>query len=261
MMGNNQTNELNNEQKNDKIVGMFVEEQQATRAIEQLKAEGISTDQISVIAKDKKDLKHISEETGTKAPEGIATGATAGGLLGGTAGLLAGLGMMAIPVFGPIMAAGPIVVALTGAAVGAGAGGLVGGLIGLGIPEDEAAEYENNVNEGQILVLVDKSAGHRSMIYDVFRNNHASNSRFYDRNDAVSPTMPTTSATPATEHLSTPVDHTVSTDSITNDSVHTNEDEQTAMLREKARVERINEKVVDENTSSTSTPVNPLHRN
>lgn len=261
MMDNNQTNELNNEQKNDKIVGMFVEEQQATRAIEQLKAEGISTDQISVIAKDKKDLKHISEETGTKAPEGIATGATAGGLLGGTAGLLAGLGMMAIPVFGPIMAAGPIVVALTGAAVGAGAGGLVGGLIGLGIPEDEAAEYENNVNEGQILVLVDKSAGHRSMIYDVFRNNHASNSRFYDRNDAVSPTMPTTSATPATEHLSTPVDHTVSTDSITNDSVHTNEDEQTAMLREKARVERINEKVVDENTSSTSTPVNPLHRN
>ncbi|MFD1990544.1 general stress protein [Paenibacillus nicotianae] len=261
MMDNNQTNELNNEQKNDKIVGMFVEEQQATRAIEQLKAEGISTDQISVIAKDKKDLKHISEETGTKAPEGIATGATAGGLLGGTAGLLAGLGMMAIPVFGPIMAAGPIVVALTGAAVGAGAGGLVGGLIGLGIPEDEAAEYENNVNEGQILVLVDKSAGHRSMIYDVFRNNHASNSRFYDRNDVVSPTIPTTSATPATEHLSTPVDHTVSTDSVTNDSVHTNEDEQTAMLREKARVERINEKVVDENTSSTSTPVNPLHRN
>lgn len=259
MMNHNDTNEMNNEQKNDKVVGMFVEEQQATRAIEQLKAEGISTDQISVIAKDKKDLKHISEETGTKAPEGIATGATAGGLLGGTAGLLAGLGMMAIPVFGPIMAAGPIVVALTGAAVGAGAGGLVGGLIGLGIPEDEAAEYENNVNEGQILVLVDKSAGHRSMIYDIFRNNHASNSRFYDRNDAVSPTIPTTSATPTTEHLSTPVDHTVSTDSMNNDSAHVNEDEQTAILREKARVERINEKVVDENRSST--PTNPLNRN
>lgn len=259
MMNQNDTNEMNNEQKNDKVVGMFVEEQQATRAIEQLKAEGISTDQISVIAKDKKDLKHISEETGTKAPEGIATGATAGGLLGGTAGLLAGLGMMAIPVFGPIMAAGPIVVALTGAAVGAGAGGLVGGLIGLGIPEDEAAEYENNVNEGQILVLVDKSAGHRSMIYDIFRNNHASNSRFYDRNDAVSPTIPTTSATPTTEHLSTPVDHTVSTDSMNNDPAHVNEDEQTAILREKARVERINEKVVDENRSST--PTNPLNRN
>lgn len=259
MMNQNDTNEMNNEQKNDKVVGMFVEEQQATRAIEQLKAEGISTDQISVIAKDKKDLKHISEETGTKAPEGIATGATAGGLLGGTAGLLAGLGMMAIPVFGPIMAAGPIVVALTGAAVGAGAGGLVGGLIGLGIPEDEAAEYENNVNEGQILVLVDKSAGHRNMIYDIFRNNHASNSRFYDRNDAVSPTIPTTSATPTTEHLSTPVDHTVSTDSMNNDPAHVNEDEQTAILREKARVERINEKVVDENRSST--PTNPLNRN
>lgn len=251
MMNHDNVNELNHEQKNDKVVGMFVDEQQATQAIEQLKAEGISTDQISVIAKDKKDLKHISEETGTKAPEGIATGATAGGLLGGTAGLLAGLGMMAIPVFGPIMAAGPIVVALTGAAVGAGAGGLVGGLIGLGIPEDEAAEYENNVNEGQILVLVDESAGHRDKIYDIFRTNHASNSRFYGREDTAAPTIPTT------EHLSTPVDHTVTTDHT--DHVAVTEEEQALRLREEERIARENNPVIKEDVAANTT--NPLHRN
>lgn len=253
MMNHDHVNEMNNEQTNDKVVGMFVDEQHATQAIEQLKAAGISTDRISVIAKDKKDLKHISDETGTKAPEGIATGATAGGLLGGTAGLLAGLGMMAIPVFGPIMAAGPIVVALTGAAVGAGAGGLVGGLIGLGIPEDEAAEYENNVNEGQILVLVDESAGHRDQIYDIFRTNHASNSRFYGRKDSASPTIPTT------DHLSAPVDHTVTTDHTDHDRSQVTEEEQALRLRQEELLARENEPVIKEDVAANTT--NPLHRN
>lgn len=174
--GLNNTNELNN----DKLVGVFQTEQQASQAIEELKASGINKDNISVIAKDKKDLKHISEETGTKAPEGIATGAAAGGTIGGVAGLLAGIGMMAIPVFGPIMAAGPIAVTLAGAAAGAAGGGLVGGLIGLGIPEDQAKEYENNVKEGQILVLVDEQTGRQVTVYDIFRKNQASNTKYYD---------------------------------------------------------------------------------
>ena len=48
---------------------------------------------------------------------------TAGGILGGTAGLLASAGLIAIPGIGPILAAGPIAATLTGVAVGASAGG------------------------------------------------------------------------------------------------------------------------------------------
>ena len=190
-MENNNMNTNHNELNNDKLVGVFQTEQQASQAIEELKASGINKDNISVIAKDKKDLKHISEETGTKAPEGIATGAAAGGTIGGVAGLLAGIGMMAIPVFGPIMAAGPIAVTLAGAAAGAAGGGLVGGLIGLGIPEDQAKEYENNVKEGQILVLVDEQTGRQVTVYDIFRKNQASNTRYYDTDTTTTATRTT----------------------------------------------------------------------
>ena len=161
-----------------KIVGVFDTEQEASQAIEQLIREGISQDDISVITKDREDMQAISDETGTKAPEGVAAGAATGGVLGGVAGLLAGIGALAIPGIGPILAAGPIAATLTGAAVGVGAGGLVGGLIGLGIPEDEAKEYESYVDKGKILVLVDDH-GRGTDIYGIFRNNRSLNSERY----------------------------------------------------------------------------------
>lgn len=162
-----------------KIVGIFDTEQEATRAIEGLQNKGIHNDEISIITRDRDELRNISDETGTKAPEGVAAGATTGGLLGGVAGLLAGIGALAIPGIGAILAAGPIVATLTGAAIGAGAGGLVGGLIGLGIPEDEAREYEEYVNSGKILVLVDEHE-HGHAIHDIFRGNSSLNSHRYE---------------------------------------------------------------------------------
>ncbi|MEO2203942.1 general stress protein [Paenibacillus pabuli] len=152
-----------------KIVGVFDTEREASQAIEGLKAQGFSSDEISVVTQDRDELKAIREETGTKAPEGVAAGAATGGVLGGVAGLLAGIGALAIPGIGPILAAGPIAAAFTGAAVGAGAGGLVGGLVGLGIPEEDAKQYEEYVQNGKILLLVD-STDRDSDVYDVFSN-------------------------------------------------------------------------------------------
>lgn len=162
-----------------KIVGAFNTEQEATHAIEELKQQGFRSEDISVIAKDRKDVSTINDETGTKAPEGLASGAATGGVLGGVAGLLAGLGALAIPGIGPILAAGPIAATLTGMAVGAGAGGLVGGLIGLGIPEEEAKEYDEFVEEGRILVLVETDEDRSSNVYDIFRRNHTLNEHRY----------------------------------------------------------------------------------
>jgi uncharacterized membrane protein len=71
------------------------------------------------------------------------------------------------------------VATLTGAAVGAGAGGLVGGLIGLGIPEDEAKEYEGYVESGKILVLVEDN-GRGYQAHDVFRDNRSLNAQRYE---------------------------------------------------------------------------------
>lgn len=170
-----------------KIVGVFDTDREATAAIESLQKQGFRADEISVIAKNRDDQAAISEETGSKAPEGVATGAATGGVVGGVTGLLAGLGLLAIPGVGPILAAGPIAATLTGAAVGAGAGGLVGGLIGLGIPEDEANEYGGYVDNGKILVLVDEDDRNRT-VYDTFRSNRSLNASRY--NDTYTDTNP-----------------------------------------------------------------------
>src|SRR5581483_11478438 len=87
-------------------------------------------------------------------PEGATTGATTGGATGGVIGLLAGIGALAIPGVGPLIAAGPIMAALAGAGVGGTLGGLTGALVGMGIPEYEAKRYEGRVKEGGILLSV-----------------------------------------------------------------------------------------------------------
>ncbi|EIM06621.1 hypothetical protein A1A1_10051 [Planococcus antarcticus DSM 14505] len=128
-----------------KVVGSYETENEAIRAIEDLQQQGHNNKDISVLSKDKQETETITEETETHAGEGAATGALTGGALGG-------IGALAIPGIGPIIAVGPIAAGLTGAAAGAG----VGGLIGLGVPDDEAEMYETHFNEGKILVLVEE---------------------------------------------------------------------------------------------------------
>ena len=96
----------------------------------------------------------MGAEKATKAPEGAAAGAGSGAVLGGTLGLLAGIGALAIPGVGPLIAAGPIMATLAGIGVGGAVGGFTGALIGIGIPEYEAKRYEGLIKEGRILLSV-----------------------------------------------------------------------------------------------------------
>jgi len=127
---------------------------QADRIVDRLKSAGFSNNDISVLFPDKETTHDFAHEKHTKAPEGIATGATSGGVIGGALGWLAGIGALAIPGVGPFIAAGPILAALSGAAVGATVGGIAGGLVGLGIPELEAKRYEGKIKAGNILLSV-----------------------------------------------------------------------------------------------------------
>ncbi len=115
---------------------------------------GIAQSEISVVMPDTDSRPDIGHVKASKAPEGAATGAVAGGVTGGVVGLLAGIGALAIPGVGPLIAAGPIMAALSGLAVGGAAGGLVGGLVGMGIPEYEAKVYEERLKEGKYLIAV-----------------------------------------------------------------------------------------------------------
>ena len=98
--------------------------------------------------------KALGTEKATKASEGAAAGVTAGGIIGGTVGLLAGAGLLAIPGLGPFMAAGPIMAGLAGLGVGGAMGGVTGALIGMDIPEFQAKRYEGRLQKGGILLSV-----------------------------------------------------------------------------------------------------------
>src|ERR1700704_3703691 len=145
-------------------------ETQAEVIVENLKAANFSNNDISVLFPDKTGTRDFAHEQHTKAPEGTVTGAGTGGMLGGTLGWLAGLGMLAIPGVGPFIAAGPIMAALGGAAVGAAVGGIAGALVGMGIPEFEAKRYDAKIREGNILISVHTEDGkQRDVAKDIFK--------------------------------------------------------------------------------------------
>ena len=74
--------------------------------------------------------------------------------MGGGTGLLAALGVIAIPGIGPLVAAGVLATTLVGAAGGSVVGGLIGALTDYGVSEDDAHVYSEAVRRGSSLVTV-----------------------------------------------------------------------------------------------------------
>lgn len=144
-------------EKHDKkiaVFGLFNTRGQVEQAIDTLRAAGFRPADMSALLPDWGSTSEIAHEKHTKAPEGAAAGAATGGVAGGALGLLVGLGALAIPGLGPLIAAGPIVAALAGAGAGGAVGTLIGSLIGMGIPEYEAKRYESFLNQGGAILAV-----------------------------------------------------------------------------------------------------------
>src|SRR6202161_658212 len=137
------------------VFGIYSTRIAVENATDSLVRAGFPTSDISVLLPESPGgVKDMGTAKETKAPEGTAVGVTAGGVIGGTLGLLAGVGLLAIPGLGPFIAAGPIMAGLAGLGVGGAVGGVTGALIGLGIPEYEAKRYEGRLQKGGILLSV-----------------------------------------------------------------------------------------------------------
>jgi hypothetical protein len=140
--------------KNTAVFGIYRNQADVENAVDTLRREEFRNTDISVLFPENEGTKDFAVRKNTKAPEGTATGATTGAVLGGGLGWLAGIGALAIPGLGPFVAAGPIMAALAGVGAGGAIGGIAGALIGMGIPEFEAKRYEGRVKEGGILLSV-----------------------------------------------------------------------------------------------------------
>jgi hypothetical protein len=134
------------------VTGLFDTYSDASAAVSNLKSAGIPDSDISIVSNNGDG--HYKEES--NAAEGAGTGAGVGAVVGGAGGLLAGLGLLAIPGVGPVVAAGWLaalaVGAVGGAAVGGATGGLIGALTSSGVPEEDAHVYAEGVRRGGTLV-------------------------------------------------------------------------------------------------------------
>lgn len=139
---------------NTAVFAIFDRYTDVENAVDDLKSANFRDTDISVLFSDNQGTKDFAHKKATKAPEGATTGAATGAVIGGSLGWLAGIGSLAIPGVGPLIAAGPIMAALAGAGVGGAVGSITGALVGMGIPEYEAKRYEGIVKGGGILMSV-----------------------------------------------------------------------------------------------------------
>ncbi|WP_312366968.1 general stress protein [Ensifer sp.] len=158
------------------VTGLFDNYDDATNAVAQLEAAGVPSTDISIIANNADNRYSDRYSDGdSNAGEGAGAGAGLGAAGGGALGLLTGLGLMAIPGVGPVVAAGWLATTAAGAAAGAVAGGAVGGIIGAmtesGVSEEDAHLYAEGVRRGGSVVTARVDEGLVDEAEVILRNN------------------------------------------------------------------------------------------
>src|ERR1700722_15064377 len=143
----------------ESVFGIYLTRSSVESAVSALKHAGFSNSDVSILLPENLQSEQLATEHSTKAPEGAAVGAGSGAAVGGALGWLLGVGALAIPGIGPVIAAGPLLAALAGIGIGGAFGGFAGVLVGLGIPEYQANEYEGQMLKGGILVAVRGETG------------------------------------------------------------------------------------------------------
>ena len=129
------------------ISRLFDSYSQAKAAVEALEQAGFTSSEVSLVSRYRDDNTLADDAEAS----GAAAGAAAGAVVGGGTGLLAALGIIAIPGIGPLVAAGVLATTLVGAGTGGVVGGLIGALTDYGVSEEDAHVYSEGVRRGSSL--------------------------------------------------------------------------------------------------------------
>ncbi len=152
-----------------RAVGTFPTRSEAREALLELQNAGFNMDNVSAIAQitendsvnEDIEIKSVGDKSNggiasQRTKSGAGTGATLGAATGGILGLVGSLSVLAIPGVGPAIEVGVLLGnALLGSGVGAAGGSIIGALIGWGIPEAEAQQYQDLLDWGSYVVLVE----------------------------------------------------------------------------------------------------------
>jgi len=140
--------------KNIAVFATFRDRVHAEAAVKELVNSGFREEDISVLMADNVGTRDFAHERHSKLPEGATAGGSLGAVIGGGLALLTGFGVIALPLVGQYLTAGPVMDALAGAAAGGALGGIVGGFIGLRVPEFEIKRYRGLIKDGRSLISV-----------------------------------------------------------------------------------------------------------
>jgi hypothetical protein len=132
------------------ITKVYESYDKARKVVQELEAAGIPISNISILANREVSQNHEDVDDASEA----GTGAGLGAVVGGAAGLLTGLGLLAIPGLGPVVAAGWLASTAVGAVAGGATGGIIGSLMDAGVPEDHAHVYSEAVRRGGTIISV-----------------------------------------------------------------------------------------------------------
>ncbi|AFY54886.1 hypothetical protein Riv7116_2370 [Rivularia sp. PCC 7116] len=188
-----------------RAVGTFASREDAEKALYKLRDSNFSMDKVSLLAKNPDGNEKIAgtqvknERGENEAQEGAGIGATTGTVLGGLGGLLLGLEELLIPGIGPFLAAGTIATTLAGAGLGAATGGIIGALTGMAIPEEDARMYEDRINNGYYLLIVDGYEDEIDRAGSILSSHNIGNWKVFDAELPEGATVNPTPATPVVE--------------------------------------------------------------
>lgn len=135
-------------------VGLYSDRDEVRRVLFELRQAAFKDSQIGLVTRDAEGT--VTADSVEEAPDHLGDGAVAGATAGVGLGALWGWAVVAglLPAIGPAIAGGALVSILASAATGAAALGLTGALLGMGIPEEEARHYEEQLQAGRTVVTV-----------------------------------------------------------------------------------------------------------
>lgn len=179
--GEVQAAEGNARQSNNRVLtGMFRDRDSAEKAYNSAISRGYSKDDVNLLMSDQTRDTYFADGDdtglGSKALEGAGTGSAIGGTLGAIIAGIAAIGTsVLLPGIG-LVVAGPLAAALAGAGAGGLTGGLIGALVGSGIPEEHAAQYEEGIKNGGIVMGVNPRSDEDADYFEnEWRTNKAEN--------------------------------------------------------------------------------------
>lgn len=142
--------------------------QQCKLVVDSLYELGLTDEHIGVVAKDNVSLEALPEAD-YEDENDLVGGAKRGAAVGGAAGLLAGMSAVALAPAGIVIGGAGLALATMG---GASFGTFVAAMIGVSVPNSQLREYEEKMEKGSVLLIVELEEGSIDSIQSELKARH-----------------------------------------------------------------------------------------